>query len=148
MKNYSSMRRSVSGFTLMEIMIVVAIVGILAAFALPAYQEHVRKGKRAEAAAALMAGAQRLEVHHTNTGSYCTVPATCAAVDNIAQVFATAIPASGTGYYGIAASNVGTHTFTLTATPAESMAGDACGDLTITHTGARGSADNALCWRR
>lgn len=148
MRKYSSMRHAISGFTLMELMIVVAIVGILAAFALPAYQEHVRKGKRAEAAAALMAGAQRLEVHHTNTGSYCTDVNTCAAEGDIAQVFATAIPASGTGYYGIAASNVGTHTFTLTATPAESMAGDACGNLTITHSGARGSADNALCWRR
>ena len=58
------------GFTLIEVMIVVVIVGILAAIALPSYQEHVRQTRRAEVSALLLENAQLLERHYTRSGSY------------------------------------------------------------------------------
>ena len=66
----SARRRTLSGFTLIELMIVVAIVGILAAVAYPAYTDSVRKGKRAEARAALMDLLQQQERYLSQTNTY------------------------------------------------------------------------------
>ena len=63
-------RRKSAGFTLIEVMIVVAIVGILAAVAYPSYIDSVRKGKRAEARAALMNLLQQQERYFTQNNSY------------------------------------------------------------------------------
>ncbi len=61
------------GFTLIELMITVAIVGILAAIAYPSYQDSVRKGKRAEGRTALVDFLQQQERYLTQTGSYLVV---------------------------------------------------------------------------
>ena len=63
-------RRTSAGFTLIEVMIVVAIVSILAAVAYPSYIDSVRKGKRAEARAALMNLLQQQERYFTQNNSY------------------------------------------------------------------------------
>jgi type IV pilus assembly protein PilE len=65
-------RFSTNGFTLIELMIVVAIVGILAALAYPSFAESIRKGKRAEAKAALMNLLQQQERYFTQNSSYDT----------------------------------------------------------------------------
>jgi len=137
------------GFTLMEILIVVAIVGILAGIAYPSYQEQVAKAKRADAAAALMTGAQALERYYTSNGSYLD------ANDKLAAVFPTKAPESGTAYYNIAATGTPTaNSYTLRATRTGSMANDRCGNLEISSTGARTLNGNksgttvADCWRR
>ena len=67
-----------AGFTLIELMITVAIVGILAAIAYPSYQDSVRKGKRAEGRTALIDFLQQQERFLTQTGSYAVVtPGAC-----------------------------------------------------------------------
>ncbi|WP_332740297.1 type IV pilin protein [Hydrogenophaga sp.] len=68
MRHFTS-RRS-SGFTLVELMITVAIVGILGALAYPSYLESVRKGRRAEARAALLNLLQQQERHLTQNNTY------------------------------------------------------------------------------
>ena len=137
--------RSSKAFTLIELMIVVAIVGILAAIAYPNYTEHVRRGKRAEVKAALMEGAQALERYYSTHGSYLD------SEGNFANAFATQAPASGAANYNIAAQGApSATTYQLRATRTGSMADDPCGDYQISHTGERTLANAtrsvAQCW--
>lgn len=69
------MKTKIHGFTLMEIMIVVAILGILAATAYPQYVEYVAKGRRAECRSALLLGAQKMEKFYSNNNVYPASPA-------------------------------------------------------------------------
>jgi type IV pilus assembly protein PilE len=110
-------------------MIVVAIVAILAAIALPSYNEYIRRGHRADARAGLLQAQQWLERAATATG-----------------VYPTSLPASltwsgdGTKRYDIALAAGATNAaFTLTATPKGAQVGDKCGTYTLTHTGLRGA---------
>lgn len=139
-----------SGFTLIELMIVMAIVAILAVVAFPAYQDSVAKSRRAEAAAALVEAAQRLEVFFTQNGRYCAL-ADCS--NGLASVFPAAVPSSGTAYYTIQGQNgqVSATAFVIEAVPSGSMANDGCGTLRLSAAGATtvtGSVAAAQCWRR
>ncbi|MFC3608768.1 type IV pilin protein [Stutzerimonas tarimensis] len=134
-----------NGFTLIEMMIAVAILGVLVAIAYPSYTEHVSKGKRAEAKAALMEAAQNLERYFSVNGSY---------VDSggdLPSVYATSVPVSGAANYRVQV--VGTparNTFVLEATRAGSMSSDACGDFRINQAGAKSLGNNTRpvddCW--
>ena len=124
--NLFSMKRH-RGFTLIELMITVAVIGILAAIAYPSYAEYVRRGHRAEARAGLLQAAQWMERAATAMGSY---PLTA----NFPASLQT-VPANR---YDISANSNGT-TYTLTATPKNTQTGDKCGNYTLTNTGLRGA---------
>lgn len=114
-----------AGFSLIELVIAVAIVGILAAIAYPSYQEQVRKGKRTDATSGLLQLAQRLERCYTQYNSY--THANCPATPVI----------SPEGEYSIAIARTQT-TFTLTATPVaggSQQGDDKCATYTYSHTG-------------
>ena len=166
----SSVRRrhrlGMAGFTLIEVMITVAIVAILAAVAYPSYLDQVRRGNRAEARTALMENAQFLERNYTVNSCYHRTDAGCATTTaNVTLPLAQA-PATGTAKYNITADydlDVAAcargDCFTLSAAPTGSMTGDPCGSLTLTHTGVRGAddydgngtadADDVMsCWQR
>jgi len=132
------------GFTLIELMVVVAIVAILAAIALPSYQEQMRKSRRAQAKADLTELAQQLERAYTINRSY-GVASFVLADSGITQS-----PRDGNPFvaYTIALAQT-TTTYTLTATPTgTAQATDRCGILTLDQTGKKthtGSGDDSYC---
>lgn len=134
-------RARTRGFTLIELMIVIAILGILASIAIPAYQDSVRKAKRADAQGALMGLANAMERHFTANNSF--LGAAAAAADTGAPgIFATQVPVDGgTAYYNLTISAATASSYTLTATATGGQAGD--GNLTLTNTGARTWNGNA-----
>lgn len=114
-----------SGFTLIELMIAVAVVGILAAIAYPSYQDSVRKARRADAKSALLDAAQRQERFYTENNQYTNVlvkPDPCVGA---ACGLGYATTKTTDGYYDLAinapltgtAPNQRRNTFTITATP-------------------------------
>lgn len=131
-------RRMARGFTLIELMITVAVVAILAAVAIPSYSEHVRKSRRAQAKADLVELAQQLERFHTvqNTYSGMTLPFTQS-------------PRDGKSYYTLSLSGAATSSaFTLQAVPGTGQDKDKCGTLTLDQAGRKTptAAKVAGCW--
>ncbi len=149
MKRFVAERLSSRGFTLIELMIVVAIIGILAPIAYPSYQEYVRSAKRADAETALMELAHFMERSYTSSGRYDKNSAGNA----ISLPFNQAPKDGGTKTYdvGFAEGSPSATAYVLQAVPTGSMAADKCGTLTLSNTGAKGQGAGvtlAECWKR
>jgi type IV pilus assembly protein PilE len=148
------------GFTFIELMVVLALVGLLAVIAIPSYQESVRKSRRAEVRSQLMEVAQYLQRFYSHNDSFATTKAGAAATipSELAKVPRNAAPGSQSYDISFAtpaagAINPGLASFKIQAVRRAGgpMDGDKCGDFTLENTGARNvlkATDTAAnCWR-
>lgn len=141
--NVNSKPRSMGGFTLVELIIAVAVIGILAAVALPSYQSHIAASRRADAKSALLGVAQVMERYYTERGTY--VGATLGSTGLYPST-------SPQGYYTLSIASQSASAFSLTATRAGAQVGDKCGNYTYDQAGTKGVASAstgytaAKCW--
>ena len=138
--------RSQMGFTLIELMIVVAIVGILSAIAYPSYAEYIRRGHRADARAGLLQAQQYLERASTATGVYPTaLPTTLTWAADTTKHYTIGFQLGNTN---------AAYIFIATRKAGGPQATDRCGDFTVTYTGVRSALKHASgttaaeCWNK
>ena len=144
----SSRPARAGGFTLIELMVVLTVIGVLSAIAYPSYAEYLLRGHRAEAKGQLLEAAQFMQrfyaVHdrydRQRDGAAVALPA------GLQQA-----PARGSARYNIVVSTVSMTTYTLEARPVGSFSGDPCGVLVLNGLGQRdvraGTRASAECWK-
>lgn len=140
------------GFSMIELMVAVAVVGILASIALPQYSQYVQRGRRAEARTVLLQAGLAMQRFYAANDAY--------DVDRAGNAVLAAIPATlqqspsdGSANY-VWDKDVSTITatgFTLVFKPMNAMVGDKCGSFTLDQTGAKNvlnaTSTRAECWR-
>ena len=142
------------GFTLIEVMVVVAIIGILAAIAYPTYTEYVKRSRRAEVQTVLLEAAQFMQRFYAANNSYATQLDGTTSVALPGALARSPKDTSTAKSYDLSllATSTSAIAFTLQAIPTSGgpMDGDHCGTLTLTQTGVKGVGTGATvkeCWK-
>ena len=140
-------RKSISGFTLIELMITVAIIGILAAVALPSYQQYVRKARRADVQSLMSEIAVKQQHFLVDRRAY-SESITSALTATPAGLGMT-IEQKVSNYYDLSMATdntVNPITFLITATPKSSQSTETCGALTLNQAGVKTASGSGSCW--
>jgi type IV pilus assembly protein PilE len=135
------MNKTMRGFTLIEAMIVVAVLGIIAALGYPSYRDQVMKSRRSEGMGALLELADRLERYYSDKGTYADVTA--------GEIFRTETEKK---HYKLAIDDTQTSNvkFVITATPENGQEKDKCGTFTLTSQGVKSVSKSGMedeCWK-
>ncbi len=133
------------GFTLIELMITVAIIAILAAIAMPSYQDYIRKGRRADAQSFMQEVVARQQHFLLDRRAYGTGITGATAVGELGMT----IPTNVSGFYTVTmATNNGAAppSFVVTAAPTGNQAYEKCGTLTIDQRGVKTASGSGTCW--
>jgi len=131
------MAQGAKGFTLLELMIVVAIIGIIAAFGYPAYIEQVTKARQADGQGALVSLANAMERYYTQNNTF------VGAAVGAAGIFPNQVPVEGgTAYYNLSISASTATTYTIRAIPTGTQVGNGCIELLSIGTQNLYSADD------
>lgn len=135
-----------SGFTLTELMIVVAIIGILAIIAYPSYKSYTVKSKRSDAYAGLTDAATDQEKFYSQNMRFAT------SMEALNALHSTTPPTtrmSPENYYAITTttnSTAQTYTLTATAQAPQDTADAPCKNITLTSAGVKGGTSGTSCW--
>jgi len=135
-------RARTRGFTLIELMIVVVVIAILAAIAVPGYGSYMQRARRTDATRALTEAAAAMERYFSQNQTYAI-----SSLGPPANVYPATSPE---GYYNLSISGASATQYTLTATPTGKQAGDACGNFILTNASTRtvsGSISAKDCWK-
>ncbi|MHB1666808.1 MAG: type IV pilin protein [Thiomonas sp.] len=140
-------RQTLRGFTLIELMIVVVVIAILSAIALPAYQDSVRKSRRTAAKTAVLDLASREERFYTTNNAY-----SATAADLGYSALPAAVPDAATNYFQLSVTVDNTTSppsFTATATAQGDQQNDGCGNFSVNALGVKtvsGALPVSTCW--
>lgn len=145
-------RTKQNGFNLIELLVAVAIVGIIASIAFPSYLEQIRTTKRADCSGALVSLGNAMERHYSVGGSYLGAAAAGADTGAPAIFSATCPVDGGTPTYNLTIQAATASTYNLNAAPTGTQTGDKCGTLTFSNTGVKNVTGAAAgmtwqaCW--
>ena len=142
--------RTVPGFTLIELMVTITIIGILIAVAVPVYNSSIQKSRRTDAKNALLDLATREEKYFSVSNTYSTDPTVLYSATSSA--FPLTVQSSSTSYYVLtlpvitAASGSSAATFSISASATGTQATDSCGNFTLTNFGVTSVSTTASNW--
>lgn len=129
-------RRQV-GFTLIELMIALAIVGILASIALPSYSSYIKKARRADVQQYMLNLAQLNQRFFQDNRAFTSTLATLQAPPNSVSTYYTVVISTDPGPPA---------TFSIVASPTRAQDGESCGTLTLNSSGVKSSSTGSNCW--